>query len=102
MNFDRRMVLSALAAILALAAAPAVAADAFMTRTVRLMVAFPAGGGQDLVARVLAPKISESIGQPVVVENSSGGAGFVGILNLVNSKPDGTVLLINTMGMAVN
>jgi tripartite-type tricarboxylate transporter receptor subunit TctC len=66
------------------------------------MVAFPAGGGQDLVARVLAPKLSASIGQSVIVENSSGGAGFVGVISVVRANADGATLLINTMGMAVN
>jgi tripartite-type tricarboxylate transporter receptor subunit TctC len=76
--------------------------DPIPGRTVHLIVAFPPGGGQDLVARVLAPKLGAALDKMVIVENSSGGAGFVGIMAAVRSKPDGTTLLINTMGLAVN
>lgn len=92
-----------LAAVAAVAfTQPAGGADGFPGKTVRLMVAFPPGGGQDLVARLLAPKLDKSIGRTVVVENSSGGAGFVGILSVTRAKADGSYLLINTMGMSVN
>jgi len=83
-------------------AAGAVALDGFPGRLAKIMVAFPAGGGQDLVARILAPKLSASIGQTVIVENSSGGAGFVGVIAVARADADGATLLINTMGMAVN
>jgi tripartite-type tricarboxylate transporter receptor subunit TctC len=89
-------------AFLAALAQAAAAGDGFPGKTARLMVAFPPGGGQDLVARVLAPKLSASTGQTVIVENSSGGAGFVGIMAVTQGRPDGAYLLINTMGMSVN
>ena len=54
------------------------------------------------MARVLAPKLGAALDKTVIVENSSGGAGFVGIMAVARAKPDGTFLLINTMGMAVN
>jgi tripartite-type tricarboxylate transporter receptor subunit TctC len=71
-------------------------------RTARIMVAFPAGGGQDLVARVLAPHLQAAMGQTVIVENSSGGAGLVGIMEVAKSRPDGNYLLMNTLGLAIN
>ena len=76
--------------------------DPIPGKVVRLIVAFPPGGGQDLVARVLAPKLGAALDKTVIVENSTGGAGFVGIMAAVQAKPDGNTLLINTMGMAVN
>ena len=78
------------------------AGDAIPGKTVHLIVAFPPGGGQDLVARVIAPKLGAALDKTVIVENSTGGAGFVGIMAVARSKPDGSTLLINTMGMAVN
>jgi tripartite-type tricarboxylate transporter receptor subunit TctC len=100
MRMNRREILAGLAA--AAAAGPALAADAPVDKMVKLVVAFPAGGGQDLVARVLALHLTKAIGQTVIVENNSGGAGFVGIINVVNKRADGTNLLMNTMGLAIN
>lgn len=71
-------------------------------RTAHIMVAFPAGGGQDLVARVLAPHLQAAMGQTVIVENSTGGAGLVGIMAVAKSRPDGSNLLMNTLGLAIN
>jgi tripartite-type tricarboxylate transporter receptor subunit TctC len=68
----------------------------------KIIVAFPPGGGQDLVARLIARKLGDDTRQTVIVENNSGGAGFVGIMAVAKAKPDGRSLLINTMGMGIN
>src|SRR5512147_2014094 len=59
-------------AAVALAFAHAAQADTFPTRPLRLIVTYPPGGGADLMARLIAPKMSEVLGQPVVVENKAG------------------------------
>jgi tripartite-type tricarboxylate transporter receptor subunit TctC len=68
--------------------------QAFPARTVRLLVSIPPGGGPDIVARLLAPRLSESLGQPVVVENRVGGNGTVAGEVLVKSAPDGHTLFV--------
>src|SRR5262245_26376313 len=91
----------------ATAAAPlAVAAQApepFPSRTVRIIVAFPPGGGTDIVSRVLGQKLSEAWGQPVVVENRAGAAGIIGTEAAAKSPADGYTLFMGTLGnLAVN
>ncbi len=68
----------AAALLLGLGFALSCAAQAYPARAIRIVVAFPAGGGSDLAARVVGQKLSESFGQPVVVENRVGANGGVG------------------------
>jgi tripartite-type tricarboxylate transporter receptor subunit TctC len=69
----------------------------------RIVIGFPPGGGIDTVARLLAPKISESMGQPVLVENRPGGAGVLGTDLVAKSAADGHTVFFGTMGnLAVN
>ncbi|MHB1416155.1 MAG: tripartite tricarboxylate transporter substrate binding protein [Chloroflexota bacterium] len=72
-----------------LAAACAPAASAFPTKPVTLIVPFDAGGGPDTTFRVLAEEAGKALGQKVVVVNRPGGAGTVGVTELIQSKPDG-------------
>jgi len=74
-----------------LAASPALA-QSYPTRPITLVVPFAAGGGNDIVARVVAEKISKTLGQQVVVENRPGAAGTIGTLQVAKSPPDGYVL----------
>ncbi|MDO9710275.1 Bug family tripartite tricarboxylate transporter substrate binding protein [Paracraurococcus lichenis] len=87
-------------ALLALAAAPAIArAQAgFPDRPVRLIVPFAPGGNADTVGRVVAPKLSERLGQPVVVENRAGAAGNVAATAFARMKPDGLVVFLGSNG----
>ena len=90
-----------LAALLA-AAAPALAQTTYPTRPVRLIVGFPPGGGVDINARMLAPKLAEHLGQPVVVENKPGASTNIANDFVAKSAADGYTLLINTAAIAIN
>jgi len=82
------------AALAALAPAVSGAADAWPTRPVKIIVPFNAGGATDVVARLLAQKLSEAWGQGVVVENRAGAGGNIGADVVAKSPPDGYTLLV--------
>jgi tripartite-type tricarboxylate transporter receptor subunit TctC len=68
-----------------------------------VVVAFPAGGGTDIVARLLAPRLSETWGQQVIVDNRAGASGVIGTELAARSDPDGHTLFLGTLGnLAVN
>jgi tripartite-type tricarboxylate transporter receptor subunit TctC len=69
------------------------AQDAFPSRPIRLVVAFPPGGGADLTARTVGQKMGDTLGQPVVIENKPGANGLVGCDAVAKSAPDGYTLL---------
>ncbi len=73
------------------------------TRSVRLIIPFALGGATDIVARILAPALGETLGQPFVVENRPGAAGNIGVELVVRANPDGhTVLVGNISTNAIN
>jgi tripartite-type tricarboxylate transporter receptor subunit TctC len=86
------------AAAAALLGAP-LHAQPYPARPVQLVVGFPPGGGVDIVARQLAEKLSEVLGQRVVVENKAGAAGNVAMEYVARAKPDGYTLLMGNLGM---
>ncbi len=101
LKFKFRRVLAAISAVvgsLVLMPIPLSAQD----KTLHLVVPFPAGGGIDILARLLAPKLQAALGQTAIVENKPGGSGFVGTLTVVKAKPDGQYLLQQAMGMSMN
>jgi len=71
-------------------------AQNYPSRAIRIVVAFPAGGGSDLAARVVAQKLSENLGQPVVVENRVGANGSVGAEGVARAAPDGYTLVMGS------
>jgi len=82
-------------------AGPAVAQE-YPSRPIRLVVGFAAGGGNDIVARVIGQKLSESLGQPVIVENKPGGGAIIATDYVAKSAPDGYTLLLSASGISVN
>jgi tripartite-type tricarboxylate transporter receptor subunit TctC len=99
----RRIALGlAILAVAALAgAAAAQAQDSFPSRTIRLVVSFPPGGGVDAVARLFADKMSPMLGQPVVVENRGGAAGAIAGKQVAGASPDGYSVLVASNSMLV-
>ncbi len=79
-------------------AAPALAQETWPARPIRLVVAFPPGGGSDLMARAVAPRMGEALGQSIIVENRSGAGGTVGTHSVAQSRPDGYTLLFANGG----
>jgi len=78
------------------------AAD-YPSRAIRLVVPFPPGGGSDTVARLIAEKLSQRFGLPVVVDNKGGGGGVIGSRAVAHAEPDGyTLLLATTTTHAIN
>jgi tripartite-type tricarboxylate transporter receptor subunit TctC len=82
------------AAVASAFAVPAMAQTAFPNKPIRILVGFAPGGGTDIVARVLAPRLTETLGQPVVVENRSGASGTIAADAVAKSAPDGYTLLM--------
>jgi tripartite-type tricarboxylate transporter receptor subunit TctC len=89
------------ALLLSLLAAAALA-QSYPARPVRLVVGFPPGGGTDILARMLAPKLSEYLGQPFVVENRPGATTNIASDLVAKSAPDGYTLLFTTSSLAIN
>jgi tripartite-type tricarboxylate transporter receptor subunit TctC len=90
--------MSALIAAAALCAAGGAAAQAFPNRTVTLTVGFAPGGGTDTAARVIAQKLTESIGVAVVVDNRVGAGGNIAAQHIANAAPDGYTIHLTSVG----
>jgi tripartite-type tricarboxylate transporter receptor subunit TctC len=90
----RRLALASLVASLGvLALSPAAAQETFPSRPIRIVVPFPAGGPTDILSRIVAQKMSEAWGQPVVVENRPGADTALGAVQVAKAAPDGYTLL---------
>lgn len=97
----RRLVFSVLAIIAALPFGFATTAQAFPDRTVRIVVPFPPGGSNDVIARLLAQKLTTLWKSSVIVENIGGGGGNVGADSVARATPDGYTLLLAAPGPLV-
>ncbi|HYL88015.1 MAG TPA: tripartite tricarboxylate transporter substrate binding protein [Burkholderiales bacterium] len=77
-------------------------AQPYPTKPIKVLVAFPPGGPVDIIARLIAPKMGEILGQPLVVENKVGASGNVATAEVAKSAPDGYTLLTHSSAYAVN
>jgi tripartite-type tricarboxylate transporter receptor subunit TctC len=84
--------------VLAVGCAMPVAAQTYPTKTIRLIVPYPAGGATDFFARLVFPKMGEALGQPIVVENRPGAGTAIGASEVARSAPDGYTLLLGDAG----
>jgi tripartite-type tricarboxylate transporter receptor subunit TctC len=97
----RRFVLGAATA--PFVASSAVAEPQFPWRTIRIVIGFPPGGGIDILARLMAPRMAERLGHPVIVENRAGANGLIAAQNVAQSEADGHTILFGTLGnLAIN
>jgi tripartite-type tricarboxylate transporter receptor subunit TctC len=83
------------------ARAPALAQAEYPNRPIRIVVGFTPGGGNDIIARVFGQKLSESLGQPVIIENKPGAGAILATEYVARSAPDGYTLLVGASGAMV-
>ncbi|MDP2238662.1 MAG: tripartite tricarboxylate transporter substrate binding protein [Burkholderiales bacterium] len=99
MRFSLRVAAGGVLAAVSLAAA----AQGFPNKPVRIVVPFPPGGGVDIIARLVGPKLAKEYGQQVIVENRAGAAGIIGTEYAARAAPDGYTWALATLGnLAVN
>ena len=96
-----KVLAAAFAALLGVA--PASAQQDYPNRPITMIVPFPAGGGVDVIGRIVAEKLAAALGQPVVIDNRGGAAGVIGTRIAKAAVPDGYTLVMATSGsIAIN
>ena len=91
------------ALLLICAAALPATAQEYPSKPIRIVVGYAAGGGNDLIVRVMAPRLSEGLGQPVIVENKPGAQAIIATESVAKAAPDGYTLLMGPTGpMSMN
>jgi len=99
----RVVALLPLAATLLLAGVPSASAEDYPTKPITMIVPFPAGGGVDVIGRIVAEKLAAALGQPVIIDNRGGAAGVIGTRVAARATPDGYTLVMATSGsIAIN
>ena len=93
----RTLIALGASALVALASSLPAKAQEFPDRTITLVVPFAAGGSTDVVARIIAQKMSEGLGQQIIVENVGGAGGSLGADRVARSEPDGYTILMATV-----
>src|SRR5262245_3211380 len=92
----------ALAMGLAAATAPAPARADYPEKPIRLLLPFPAGGAVDLVSRLVATRMADDLGRPIVIENKAGAGGIIATDTVAKAAPDGYTLLVTTPNHTIN
>lgn len=92
---------AASASLMVAMAAPAGAQATFPAKPVRIVVGYAAGGGNDVIVRIVAQKLSDNLGQPVVIDNKPGAASIIAAEHVAKSAPDGYTLLMGPSGPLV-
>ncbi|TMH70059.1 MAG: tripartite tricarboxylate transporter substrate binding protein, partial [Betaproteobacteria bacterium] len=77
-------------------------AQSYPSKPVRVVVPFPPGGGTDIVARTVTPKMAEILGQPLIIDNRAGAGGNIGTEAAAKSPADGYTLLVASASTAIN
>ena len=99
---SRRQLLRAAAAVAAVRAGGTLAQSAWPSKPVTLVVPFPAGGGVDVIGRIVAEKLAAALGQPIVIDNRGGASEIIGTEVVARAAPDGYTLLMTTNAFAIN
>lgn len=97
-----RCVVAAVGALTLIQSASGAEAQSYPSRPIRFIVPFPPGGGNDIVGRIVAQRLSDALGVPVIVDNRGGAGGTIGTDITSKAPPDGQTLLINNISLAVN
>jgi tripartite-type tricarboxylate transporter receptor subunit TctC len=100
--FDLKQFLTVCALVGAVLSPTSFAQTQWPTKPITMIVTYPPGGGADSMARLLAPKLSEALGQPVVVENKAGASGQIAAAFVAKAAPDGYTLMLDASSFAVN
>ncbi len=93
----RRDILKAIAAVVTAGPAPALA-QSYPSRPITMVVPFAAGGAFDVLGRILAARMGQILGQQIIIENTTGGAGIIGVNRVVNAASDGYTFLLGSIG----
>ncbi len=101
MKISRRIALAAACAALALASGAPALAQGWPTKPITIVVSYPAGGDTDAMARLYAEKLTERLGQPVLVENKPGASGIIGNAYVAKAAPDGYTLLMTPSTISI-
>ena len=101
-RLTRRQATAWAGASLALLAGAASAQSSYPNKPIRLVVPFATGGTTTILARLLADRMGQALGQPVVVDNRPGAGGNVGMDMVAKAEPDGTTILMGPIGLAIN
>ena len=99
---NRHLVVAAWLVVAQLSASAGVQAQAFPVKPVRIIVVWPPGGSNDVVARVMAQRLTETVGQPFIVENRPGATGTIGSDIAAKSPPDGYTVMVNSATHVAN
>src|SRR5712691_187524 len=95
------LILGALAFLVA--AVPASAQDSYPSKPIRIVVGYSAGGGNDIIVRIMTPELSKGLGQPVIVDNKPGAQSIIAAEFVAKSAPDGYTIFMGPSGpMTIN